>query len=79
MRASAVLEPMARRRLKATKLPPPRPGPAFSHVAFANPGGTAAAILTNSGPAKTVSLRMLGMEAKANLPGNSVVTLTWAS
>lgn len=50
-----------------------------SQVAFANPDGTWAAILTNSGPERTVSLRISGMVAKVNLPVNSVVTLTWAS
>lgn len=50
-----------------------------AHVAFANPDGTNAAILTNSGPEKTVSVRTSGVEAKVNLPVNSVVTLTWRS
>jgi glucosylceramidase len=50
-----------------------------SHVAFLNPDGTWAAILTNSAADQTAWLRMSGMEAKVNLPARSVVTLTWAS
>jgi glucosylceramidase len=50
-----------------------------SHVAFANPDGTKAAILTNSGAEKTAFLRMSGLEARVNLPNNAIVTLTWNS
>lgn len=49
-----------------------------AHVAFANPDGTAAAVLTNSGPETAAVLRLAGREAKVPLPGNSVVTLSWA-
>ncbi len=50
-----------------------------THVAFANPDGSNVAILTNSGPEKTVSVRTLGREARVHLPVDSVVTLSWRS
>jgi glucosylceramidase len=48
-----------------------------SHVAFANPDGTKAAVLTNAGAARKIVLRMRGMEAEVSLPDNSITTLTW--
>jgi len=49
-----------------------------SHVAFVNPDGSSAAILTNNGQATTVRVRMSGMETKVEMPAGSVVTLAWA-
>ena len=50
-----------------------------SHVAFANPDGGIAAVLTNAGADKKALLRMSGMEAEIGLPNDSVTTLTWRS
>lgn len=49
----------------------------LSHVAFANPDGTRAMVLTNAGAERKVQLRLAGMMAEAVLPGDSVTTLTW--
>ncbi len=48
-----------------------------SHVAFANPDGTEAVVVTNRGPAKQVVLRTAGHEAEAMLVSNSISTFTW--
>jgi glucosylceramidase len=48
-----------------------------SHVAFANPDGTKAVVLTNAGPQRKATLRMSGMETAVNLPADSITTLTW--
>ena len=48
-----------------------------SHVAFANPDGTNAVVLTNAGAEKKALLRLSGREAEVNLPAGSMVTLTW--
>ncbi len=48
-----------------------------SHVAFANPGGGFAAVLSNSGPEKTTRLELMGKIAEIVLPGDSVTTLMW--
>ena len=50
-----------------------------SHVAFANPDGTLAVVLTNAGADRRVLVRMSGMEAEVNLAGDSIATLTWRS
>jgi len=50
-----------------------------SHVAFANPGGSKAVVLTNTGDERQVLLRMSGRQAAATLPQDSIVTLTWRS
>jgi glucosylceramidase len=47
------------------------------HAAFANPDGSRAMVLTNAGADRTVWLRLCGLEAEVDLPGDSVVTLTW--
>ncbi len=47
------------------------------HVAFENPDGQKTVILTNSGDAKTVTLRQGGHAAEVSLPANSVSTLFW--
>ncbi len=48
-----------------------------SHVAFANPDGTIAVILTNSGVERTVHPQVAGNVSEAALPHDSVTTLTW--
>ena len=48
-----------------------------SHVAFENPDGSKAAVLTNTGDEKTVQLQMAGMTAEVVLPKDSVATLAW--
>jgi glucosylceramidase len=48
-----------------------------SHVACVNPDGTTAAVLTNSDAAKTVLVRVNGMETEVYLAADSVTTLSW--
>lgn len=48
-----------------------------SHVAFINPDGTSAAILTNTGPERRTRLQISGMMAQVTLPKDSVMTLSW--
>jgi glucosylceramidase len=48
-----------------------------SHVAFANPDGGNALVLTNRGSEKQISVRVLGNEALVSLPGDSISNLTW--
>src|SRR6185369_12237995 len=48
-----------------------------SHVAFANPDGGHALVLSNSGPAKSVAVQMGGSHMELTLPQKSVATLTW--
>jgi glucosylceramidase len=49
-----------------------------SHVAFANPDGTKAVILTNAGAERKALLRLAGMVAELDLPNDSITTLTWS-
>jgi glucosylceramidase len=49
-----------------------------SHVAFANPDGSSAAVLTNGGPEKKVRVELAGRMAEVTMPADSVVTLTWS-
>jgi glucosylceramidase len=49
-----------------------------SHVAFLNPDGSCATVLTNTGPGRTVWVRVSGQETEVDLPGDSVVTLSWS-
>ena len=49
-----------------------------SHVAFANPDGTYAAVLTNTGPEQCIRVELAGKCAEVTLPEDSVTTLTWA-
>jgi glucosylceramidase len=49
-----------------------------SHAAFANPDGSCALVLTNAGADRAVRLRLSGLEAEAEIPADSLVTLTWA-
>ncbi len=48
-----------------------------SHVAFANPDGTRALVLTNAAAQRTVRLQLAGRMTDVLLPGDSVTTLTW--
>ena len=50
---------------------------ALDHVAFENPDGTRALLVTNSGPAQTTTIRMGKMTAAVSLEKNSVTTLAW--
>ncbi len=47
------------------------------HVAFMNPDGSKAAILTNRGASKQVLLRISGNEAEVALSENSITNLAW--
>jgi glucosylceramidase len=47
------------------------------HTAFQNPGGQMVVVLTNSGPAKSCSLKVGGSAANVSLSQNSVTTLLW--
>lgn len=49
----------------------------ISHVAFANPDGTKAIILTNRGSARQILVRASGHEAGVMLPAGSISNLTW--
>ena len=48
------------------------------HVAFENPDGTWALLLTNSGEGRSLTIRMATVEAEIRLDPNSVTTLTWS-
>jgi glucosylceramidase len=49
-----------------------------THVGFANPDGSKAMVLTNSGASdRKVQLLLAGNLAEVTLPGDSVATLTW--
>ncbi len=48
-----------------------------SHVAFVNPGGGTAVLLSNVGAARSFTLRLGNQEAAFDLPADSVVTLTF--
>ncbi len=47
------------------------------HVAFENPGGGQVLVLTNSGTARTVTVRSGNSESEIALEKNSLTTLTW--
>ncbi len=49
-----------------------------THVAFANPDGSSAAVLTNGGPEKKVRLELAGRMVEIALPAESVATLEWS-
>jgi glucosylceramidase len=49
----------------------------LQHAAFENPDGQQVLILTNTGPARTVELRLANMAAPASLKANSVTTFAW--
>jgi glucosylceramidase len=48
-----------------------------SHVAFAHPDGSLAAVLSNTGGERKVHLQLAGMAAELLLPETSVMTLSW--
>lgn len=48
-----------------------------SHVAFANPDGSQAVVLTNTGAERKARLQLAGMAAEVVLPAASVLTLSW--
>jgi len=48
-----------------------------SHVAFVDPTGSYAAVLTNTGAERNIHLQLAGMAAGVVLPEASVLTLTW--
>jgi glucosylceramidase len=48
------------------------------HVAFENTDGGKVLIVTNSGPAKSVTLRHGGQMASVSLAADSITTLTWS-
>jgi glucosylceramidase len=47
------------------------------HVALENPGGSSVLVVTNSGPARTVTLQMNGMQAELSLEHDSLTTYSW--
>lgn len=49
----------------------------IGHVAFKNPDGKYAVVLTNTGAARAINLQMDNQVAKVDLPPNSVTTLVW--
>jgi glucosylceramidase len=49
----------------------------LAHVAFVNPDGRKAMMLTNAGPERTVRIRNGGRMAELALPANSVTNLSW--
>jgi glucosylceramidase len=49
----------------------------LQHIAFENPDGTQVLILTNSGSARRVELKLASLTATVPLKANSVTTLAW--
>jgi glucosylceramidase len=49
----------------------------LQHVALENPGGQQVLVVTNSGPARTIELRLANMAASVPLKANSVTTMAW--
>ncbi len=47
------------------------------HVAAENPDGQQVLVVTNTGPGKTIELRLANMAAPVSLKANSVTTLAW--
>lgn len=47
------------------------------HVALENPDGQQILIVTNTGPARTIELRLANMAASVPLKENSLTTLAW--
>lgn len=47
------------------------------HVAFENPDGQRALVVTNEGPARTIEVRLANWAAEIPLEANSVTTLGW--
>ena len=49
-----------------------------AHVAFVNPNGEKTVVLSNTGAARSVQLRLGGLKTEISLPQNSVTNLNWA-
>jgi len=49
----------------------------LQHVALENPDGQQVLVVTNTGPARTIELRLANMAATVPLKANSVTTLAW--
>jgi glucosylceramidase len=47
------------------------------HTAFENPDGQQVLVATNTGPARTIELRLANMAAPVSLKANSVTTFAW--
>lgn len=52
-------------------------GTEVGHVAFENHDGTRALVVTNSGPARTLTLRDETMQTEIRVDENSITTLAW--
>jgi glucosylceramidase len=50
----------------------------LEHVAFENPDGRQALVLTNAGSARTIELKLANLTANVPLKANSVTTLAWS-
>ena len=49
----------------------------LQHVALENPDGQHVLVVTNTGPARAIELRIADLAASVSLKGNSVTTLAW--
>jgi glucosylceramidase len=49
----------------------------LQHAAAENPGGQQVLVVTNTGPARTIELRLANMAAEVSLLENSLTTLAW--
>ncbi|WP_321475934.1 glycoside hydrolase family 30 beta sandwich domain-containing protein [uncultured Paludibaculum sp.] len=49
----------------------------IAHVAFTNPDGTKAVVLSNVGAARTIRLQLGGLMTEVMLPAHSVTNLSW--
>ena len=47
------------------------------HVAFVQPDGSQAVVLTNTGAERKIRLQLADMAAQVSLPPASVLTLSW--
>jgi glucosylceramidase len=50
----------------------------IQHVAFENPNGQRVLVVTNPGSAKSVTVRLQGMQTDVSLDANSITTLAWS-
>ena len=48
-----------------------------AHVAFVNPDDTKTVVLSNTGSARRVQLRLAGLMTEVSLPANSITNLSW--
>jgi hypothetical protein len=48
-----------------------------AHVAFVNPDGAKTVVLSNTGAARKVQLRLGNLMTEVSLPANSVTNLSW--